>query len=45
MINMLSIDRQGGKMELMLGIPDGAGPFPTIVVAHHRWGSTISRTR
>ena len=38
MINMLSIDRQGGKMELMLGMADGAGPFPTIVVAHHRWG-------
>jgi carboxymethylenebutenolidase len=22
----------------MLGVPDGAGPFPTIVVVHHRWG-------
>jgi carboxymethylenebutenolidase len=38
MINTVSIDAPGGKMDVILGIPDGAGPFPTIVVCHHRWG-------
>jgi carboxymethylenebutenolidase len=38
MINTMSIERQGGKMALMLGMPDGAGPFPTLLVMHHRWG-------
>src|SRR5579862_208716 len=38
MINKVSIDATGGKMAMLLGIPEGAGPFPTIVVAHHRWG-------
>jgi carboxymethylenebutenolidase len=38
MINTVSIDAPGGKMDVILGIPDGAGPFPTIVVGHHRWG-------
>lgn len=38
MIETLAIDGPGGKMELMLGRPEGAGPFPTVVVAHHRWG-------
>lgn len=38
MINTVSIDAPGGKMEVVLGIPDGTGPFPTIVVCHHRWG-------
>lgn len=38
MINTVSIDAQGGKMELVLGLPEGNGPFPTLVVAHHRGG-------
>ena len=38
MINTISIDAPDSKMELMLGVPDGAGPFPTLVVCHHRWG-------
>jgi carboxymethylenebutenolidase len=38
MINTVSIDAPDGKMDLMLGAPEGAGPFPTLVVAHHRWG-------
>jgi carboxymethylenebutenolidase len=38
MINTVSIDAPDGKMDVMLGVPDGAGPFPTIVVTHHRWG-------
>jgi dienelactone hydrolase len=38
MINTVSIDAQGGKMELVLGLPEGKGPFPTLVVAHHRGG-------
>ncbi len=38
MIKTTAIDAQGGKMDLILGIPDGNGPFPTIAVAHHRWG-------
>lgn len=38
MIQTVSIDAQGGEMDVLLGVPEGAGPFPTIVVAHHRWG-------
>jgi carboxymethylenebutenolidase len=38
MINHVSIAADGGKMEAILGLPDGAGPFPTLVVTHHRWG-------
>ena len=38
MINTVSIEAPGGKMEVVLGVPDGAGPFPTVVVCHHRWG-------
>jgi carboxymethylenebutenolidase len=38
MVNTVSIDAPGGKMDVTLGVPDGAGPFPTIVVCHHRWG-------
>lgn len=38
MIKTISIDAQGGEMDLILGVPDGAGPFPTLVVTHHRWG-------
>ena len=38
MIQTVSIDAQGGKMDVLMGVPEGAGPFPTIVVAHHRWG-------
>jgi carboxymethylenebutenolidase len=38
MINTVSIDAPDGKMAVVLGIPEGSGPFPTIVVAHHRWG-------
>ncbi|HVA13549.1 MAG TPA: dienelactone hydrolase family protein [Stellaceae bacterium] len=38
MINTVSIAAPDGKMDVMLGIPDGAGPFATLVVAHHRWG-------
>jgi carboxymethylenebutenolidase len=38
MIKTVSIAAEGGEMEVMLGVPDGAGPFPTLVVAHHRWG-------
>jgi len=38
MINTISIAAEGGKMDVMTGIPDGAGPFPTLVLAHHRWG-------
>lgn len=38
MIKTISIDAEGGKMAMILGVPDGGGPFPTIVVAHHRWG-------
>src|SRR6185437_13051034 len=38
MINTVSIDARGGKMEVIVGVPDGAGPFPTVVVCHHRWG-------
>ncbi len=38
MVNTVSIDVAGGKMDVLLGVPEGAGPFPTIVVVHHRWG-------
>jgi carboxymethylenebutenolidase len=38
MISTVSIPAQGGKMDVLLGAPEGEGPFPTIVVAHHRWG-------
>ena len=38
MINTASIDTPSGKMAMILGTPDGAGPFPTLVVTHHRWG-------
>ncbi len=38
MISTVSIAAQGGKMDVLLGAPEGAGSFPTIVVAHHRWG-------
>lgn len=38
MINTMAIDAPDGKMDVLLGVPEGAGPFPTIVVAHHRWG-------
>lgn len=38
MIKALSIDAPDGAMEMILGVPEGAGPFPTIVVCHHRWG-------
>jgi carboxymethylenebutenolidase len=38
MINTVSIAAEGGKMDVMTGIPEGAGPFPTLVLAHHRWG-------
>lgn len=38
MITTIAIDAPDGKMDLLLGVPEGAGPFPTIVVAHHRWG-------
>ena len=38
MIDTLMIDAPDSKMELILGVPDGAGPFPTLVVCHHRWG-------
>jgi carboxymethylenebutenolidase len=38
MIKTVSIDAPDGKMDVMLGVPDGAGPFPTLVVCHHRWG-------
>jgi carboxymethylenebutenolidase len=38
MINTVSIATEGGKMDVMTGIPEGAGPFPTLVLAHHRWG-------
>ena len=38
MISTVSIDAPGGKINAILGMPDGAGPFPTIVVCHHRWG-------
>src|SRR5271157_3936067 len=41
MINMVSIAAEGGKMNVMTGIPDGAGPFPTLVLAHHRWGLDV----
>ena len=38
MINNVSITADGGKMDAILGVPEGAGPFPTLVVTHHRWG-------
>ncbi len=38
MINTVSIAAEGGKMDILTGIPEGAGPFPTLVLAHHRWG-------
>jgi len=38
MISTISIDTPSGKMTTILGIPEGAGPFPTLVVTHHRWG-------
>ena len=38
MISTVSIEAPGGKMDVILGVPDGAGPFPTVVVCHHRWG-------
>ena len=38
MINTVSIDAPDGQMDVMLGVPEGAGPFPTLVVCHHRWG-------
>jgi carboxymethylenebutenolidase len=38
MITNISIATPGGKMDAILGIPDGVGPFPTLVVTHHRWG-------
>ncbi|HEY1504842.1 MAG TPA: dienelactone hydrolase family protein [Stellaceae bacterium] len=38
MINTISIEAPGGKMDVMFGEPDGTGPFPTVVVCHHRWG-------
>jgi carboxymethylenebutenolidase len=38
MITTVSIAVEGGKMDVMLGIPEGAGPFPTLILAHHRWG-------
>ena len=38
MINTVAIDAHGGKMDVLLGIPEGAGPFQTLVVTHHRWG-------
>lgn len=45
MINTVSITAPGGKMDVMTGIPDGAGPFPTLVLAHHRWGlDTFTRS-
>src|ERR1044071_4271140 len=41
MINRISIDAPGGKMAMILGVPEGAGPFPTLVVTHHRWGLDV----
>ncbi len=38
MIRTTSIDTPSGKMAMILGIPEGAGPLPTLVVTHHRWG-------
>jgi carboxymethylenebutenolidase len=38
MIKTLSIDAPDSPMEMILGVPDGAGPFPTVLVCHHRWG-------
>ncbi len=38
MIQSTMIDTPDGKMEVMLGIPEGTGPFPALVVAHHRDG-------
>lgn len=38
MINTVSIDAQDGKMDLFVGMPEGIGPFPAIVLAHHRDG-------
>jgi carboxymethylenebutenolidase len=38
MMKTIAIDAPGGKMDVILGVPEGAGPFPTVVLAHHRWG-------
>jgi len=38
MIETVSIDAQGGKMDVLLAVPDSAGPHPTLVLAHHRGG-------
>jgi carboxymethylenebutenolidase len=38
MIRTTSIDTPSGKMAMILGIPEGVGPLPTLVVTHHRWG-------
>lgn len=41
MINTVPLDTPSGKMAVILGVPDGAGPFPTLVVTHHRWGLDV----
>ena len=28
----------GDEMKMHLSVPDGAGPFPAVVVIHHHWG-------
>ncbi len=38
MTERVSIDNAGGKIEAMLAVPDFTGPFPALVLAHHRGG-------
>ena len=33
-----SIRVDGEEVNLYVSVPDGAGPFPAIVVVHHHWG-------
>jgi carboxymethylenebutenolidase len=41
MIKTDSIDAPGGRMAMILGVPEGPGSFPTLVVTHHRWGLDV----
>ncbi len=38
MSNTVSIAAEGGPMDVVVGVPEGAGPFSTLVLAHHRGG-------
>ena len=38
MASTITVQSGGGSMDIYLATPSGAGPFPAIVVAHHRDG-------